>query len=103
MPRGVGKRHTRDQDKADRIFQAQIPDPVQHDGCGRASAGSNELSGVLQNAEVNALVEIFKSRAEMEQGPTDERHKMRAAAQSQRVQTEEDGMPQRVTVLESAV
>ena len=64
---------------------------------------ADELSGVLQNAEVNALVEIFKSRAEMEQGPTDERHKMRAAAQSQRVQTEEDGMPQRVTVLESAV
>ena len=32
----------------------------------------------------------------MKQGPTDERRKMRAAAQRQRVQTEEDDTPQRV-------
>ena len=63
------------------------------------------LCGALQNSKpesntmkeaVNALVKTFTAQAEIEQDPTDERRKMRAAAQRQRVQTEEANTPQRV-------
>ena len=63
------------------------------------------LCGALQNPKpesnamkeaVNALVKIFTTQAEIEQGPTDERCKMRITAQRQRVQTEEANTPQRV-------
>ena len=45
---------------------------------------------------VNALVKIFTTQTEMEQGPTDKRREMRGAAQRQRVQTEKAGTPQTV-------
>ena len=54
------------------------------DGLRGALQNAKPASGVMK-AAVNALVKIFKTRAEIEQGPTDERRKMRAAAQHQRV------------------
>jgi len=56
------------------------------DGLRGALQSTKPESDAMKEA-VNALVKIFNRQAEMEQGPTDERRKMRAAAQRQKFQT----------------
>ena len=80
VPRSVGKRHARDQNKADRIFKHKyLTQPNMMDANALVQAADG-LCGALQDTEpkskamkatVNALVKIFNSRAEMEKGPTD--------------------------------
>ena len=72
MPRGVGKRHVRDQNRADRIFKHKYltqPNMTDADALVQMADG---LCGALQNMEpeskvmkaaVNALMKIFNTRA----------------------------------------